>query len=67
MLNKLLAVSATAALLALGACADVDVIPERGLDQDISATHDGTAPTVRNLGPRGGENWRLGGPFPVGQ
>ena len=67
MSRSMLAICAAAALLGLAACADTDDIPQRGIDQDISATHDSGAPTVRNLGPRGGENWRLGGSNPVGQ
>jgi len=66
MLRKILAIFAASALLGLAACADVDTIPQRGIDQDISATYSGGS-TVQNLGPRGGETWRLGGPFPVGQ
>lgn len=66
MSRSILAIGAVAALLGLAACADTDDIPQRGIDQDISATHDAGAATVRNLGPRGGESGRLGGSSPVG-
>ena len=63
--------AALGALLSLAACTDPDSVSgsgfERGIDADIAATHDGGAPTVRNLGPRGSENWRLGGGMPVGR
>ena len=66
MFRKMLEISAAAAALGLAACADVDTIPQRGIDQDISATYAGGS-TVQNLGPKGGETWRLGGAYPVGQ
>ena len=63
--------AALGALLSLGACTDPDSVSgsgfERGIDADIAATHDAGAPTSRNLGPRGSENWRLGGGMPVGR
>ena len=37
------------ALLSLGGCADSDDVASRGIDQDITVTHDSGAPTVRNL------------------
>ena len=62
-----LALAAIAMLGLLAACAE-PVPPqlanygyypgyERGIDQDISATHDGGAATLDNVGP-GGRTWR---------
>ena len=46
--------------LALAACTTEDAqTNERGIDQDISATHDASAPTISNLGERDAP-WRLG-------
>jgi len=38
------------AVLALGACAEDSQTTERGIDQDITATHRAGAPTIDNLG-----------------
>lgn len=61
-------VVATGALFALGACAES--VPqqiaygyqpgyERGIDQDISATHNGDSATFGNLIPGPAAPWRL--------
>ena len=48
------------AALALGACAAEDAqTTERGIDQDITATHDAGAPTAANIGQRDFAPWRL--------
>ena len=48
------------ATLALAACAIEDAqTGERGIDQDIAATHDAGAPTLSNIGQRGFAPWRL--------
>ncbi len=48
------------AALALAACAAEDTqTNERGIDQDITATHDAGAPTVSNIGQRDFAPWRL--------
>lgn len=49
MTRAMLGLCAGSALLVLTGCADTDNLPQRGFDQDISATHDGGAPTTRNL------------------
>jgi len=47
------------AALALAACtAENAQTTERGIDQDIAATHDASAPTISNLGKRDAP-WRL--------
>lgn len=46
--------------LALGGCADEDAqTNQRGIDQDITATHDAGAPTSVNIGQRDYAPWRL--------
>ena len=56
-----------AAFVALGACADVDVPPQRGISQDIDAAHQQgptsqrPGQTERNL-PAEPMPWRLDGP-----
>jgi len=46
--------------LALAACAGEDTqTNERGIDQDITATHDAGAPTSANIGQRDYAPWRL--------
>lgn len=46
--------------LALAACAAEDTqTGERGIDQDIAATHDAGAPTISNIGRRDFVPWRL--------
>ena len=48
------------AALALGACAFEDAqTTERGIDQDITATHDAGAPTAMNIGQRDFAPWRM--------
>jgi hypothetical protein len=44
--------------LALAACAEDAQTTQRGIDQDITATHDAGAPTVENLG-QSFAPWRL--------
>ena len=46
------------AALALGACAEDSQTTQRGIDQDITATHDAGAPTLDNLG-QGFAPWRF--------
>ena len=47
-------------MLALGGCAgDEGQTTERGIDQDITATHDAGGPTARNIGQRDFAPWRL--------
>jgi len=46
--------------LMLAACVDEDAqTNERGIDQDITATHDAGAPTASNIGQRDYAPWRL--------
>ncbi len=45
------------ALLSLGGCVDSDGVLSRGIDQDITVTHDAGAPTVRNLSLRDTSSW----------
>src|SRR5579864_1167736 len=46
--------------LMLAACASDDAqTTERGIDQDIIATHDAGGPTARNIGQRDFAPWRL--------
>ncbi len=48
------------AALALAGCAGEDTqTDQRGIDQDITATHDAGAPTARNIGQRDFAPWRL--------
>jgi hypothetical protein len=50
-----------AAALALSACSGEDTqTTQRGIDQDITATHDAGAPTATNIGQRDFAPWRLG-------
>jgi hypothetical protein len=56
LLRSLVAIAA----LALTACAAEDTqTDERGIDQDIIATHDAGAPTMSNIGQRDFAPWRL--------
>jgi len=56
LLSSLVAVAA----LALAACAAEDgQTTERGIDQDITATHDAGASTLNNIGQRDFAPWRL--------
>ena len=51
------------ALLALAACGATDEASqagERGIDQDITATHDAGAPTLNNMALGEFAPWRLG-------
>jgi len=61
ILNPVLALLA---LLALAACSgspeDASQAGQRGIDQDITATHDAGAPTLNNLSLGGSAPWRLG-------
>jgi hypothetical protein len=60
MTKFLLRGAAALAALALVACAAEDAqTNERGIDQDILATHDAGAPTLNNLGQRDFAPWRL--------
>ncbi len=46
--------------LMLAACASDDAqTTDRGIDQDITATHDAGGPTARNIGQRDFAPWRL--------
>lgn len=55
LLRSLVAVAA----LALAACAAEDgQTTERGIDQDITATHDAGAPTLNNFGHSAFAPWR---------
>ena len=46
--------------LLLAACADEDAqTNQRGIDQDITATHDAGAPTATNIGQRDYAPWRI--------
>jgi hypothetical protein len=48
------------AMLVLAACAAEDTqTNERGIDQDITATHDAGAATINNIGQRDFAPWRL--------
>ena len=48
------------AALALTACSAEDAqTTERGIDQDIIATHDAGAPTRSNIGQRDFAPWRI--------
>ena len=48
------------AALALAACAAEDAqTDERGIDQDITATHEAGAPTLSNIGQHNFAPWRL--------
>lgn len=51
MTKSLLWSIAALAALALAGCAEDSQTTERGIDQDITATHDAGAPTLENLGP----------------
>ena len=44
-------------LLALAGCADTDVAPRIGIDQDIFATHEADGPTVFDLGQQSAAPW----------
>lgn len=46
------------ALFVLVSCADTDVPPRIGIDQDISATHTADGPTVFDLSQRSVGPWR---------
>jgi hypothetical protein len=50
MTKSLLLSVAALATLALAACAEDGQTTERGIDQDITATHGAGAPTIDNLG-----------------
>jgi predicted small secreted protein len=58
MTKSLLWSVAVLAALALAACSEDAQTTERGIDQDITATHDAGAPTVHNLG-QSFAPWRL--------
>jgi hypothetical protein len=48
------------ATLVLAACSAEDMqTNERGIDQDITATHDAGAATINNIGQRDFAPWRL--------
>jgi hypothetical protein len=49
---------ATLTLLVLAGCADTDVAPRIGIDQDILATHRADGPTVFDLGQQSAAPWR---------
>ena len=49
---------AALALLALGACADFDIPPSAGIDQDVSASLRGGGATVFDLGQQSSAPWR---------
>jgi ABC-type glycerol-3-phosphate transport system substrate-binding protein len=58
MTKTLLRSLVAAAALALAACAAEDAqTDERGIDQDITATHDAGAPTLSNISQH--DSWRL--------
>ena len=58
-MNRYLLSSVVAlAALALVACTEDAQTTERGIDQDINATHDGGAATTQNLG-QSFAPWRL--------
>ena len=46
-------------VLALGACSEDAQTTQRGIDQDITATHDAGAPTLSNIGQNNFAPWRL--------
>ena len=56
MSRSLLGSTFVLSFIVLAACSDPDSVSgsrfERGIDADISATHDAGAPTTRNLGLR---------------
>jgi len=60
MTRSLLRSMVVLSALALGGCAGEDTqTNERGIDQDIMATHDAGAPTPANIGQRDYAPWRL--------
>jgi ABC-type glycerol-3-phosphate transport system substrate-binding protein len=60
MTKSLLRSIAVLAALALAACAAEDAqTDQRGIDQDITATHDAGAPTLNNIGQSIFAPWRL--------
>jgi hypothetical protein len=60
MTRSLIRSMAVLAALTLGACAFEDAqTNERGIDQDITATHDAGSPTLSNIGQRDYAPWRL--------
>jgi hypothetical protein len=60
MTKSLLSILVAVAALALAACAAEDgQTTERGIDQDITATHDAGASTLNNIGQRDFAPWRL--------
>ena len=60
MTRSLIRSMAVLAALTLGACAFEDAqTNERGIDQDITATHDAGAPTLNNIGQSNFAPWRL--------
>ena len=60
MTKFLLRGAAALAALALVACAFEDAqTDQRGIDQDITATHDAGAPTLNNIGQRDFAPWHL--------
>lgn len=60
MTKSLLRSAIVLAALALGACTAEDTqTDQRGIDQDITATHDAGAPTISNIGQRDFAPWRV--------
>lgn len=60
MTKSLLRSAIVLATLALGACTAEDTqTDQRGIDQDITATHDAGAPTISNIGQRDFAPWRV--------
>jgi ABC-type glycerol-3-phosphate transport system substrate-binding protein len=60
MTKSLLRSVVVASALALAACAGEDTqTNQRGIDQDITATHDAGAPTLSNIGQRDFAPWRF--------
>lgn len=55
-----LAALALLALAACGASGEASQAGERGIDQDIAATHDAGAPTLNNMALGQFAPWRLG-------
>lgn len=59
MMKSLLLSVAALGALALVACTDDSQTTQRGIDQDITATHDAGAPTLSNIGQNNFAPWRL--------
>jgi hypothetical protein len=60
MTQSLLRSIAVLAALALAACTGEDAqTDQRGIDKDITATHDAGAPTLNNIGQNNFAPWRL--------